>query len=66
MRGAETWDPLLQCLYQDTPLHQQQNTTILYGTKNNCAVEANSQQKIQRHQKNTTATFKEHGAKTGC
>ena len=35
VRQAGTWHPLLQCLYLDTALFQQQNTEKLFGTKTN-------------------------------
>ena len=72
MRQAWDRDPLLQCLYLDTPLLQQQNTEKLYGTKNNCAcaLGANSLEQIldakdTKKTKTSTSTFEEPRTKTG-
>ena len=51
---------VLQCLYLDTPLLQQQNTKKLYGTKNNCvhgAAGANSGPKRYKETKNSNCHF---------
>ena len=59
-------DPLLYSLHLDIPLLEQQNTKKLYRTKNNCVHAQLGKfwiQKIQRDQKNSTATFQEPGAK---
>ena len=72
LRGKETglgpFAGVLQCLYLDTPLLQQQNTKKLYGTKNNC-VHVHLWQildpKDTKRPKIPTATFEEPSAKTG-
>ena len=72
MRQAWGWDPLLQCLYLDAPLLQQQNTKKLYGTKNNCAcaLGANSLEQIldakgTKRPKTSASTSEEPRTKTG-
>ena len=72
MRQAWDWDPLLQCLYLDAPLLQQQNTKKLYGTKNNCAcaLGANSLEQIldakgTKRPKTSASTSEEPRTKTG-
>ena len=54
--GPGTWDPLLQCLHLDKPLHllMQQNMKKLYGTKSNCVLVQLGQimdNKVQKDQK---------------
>ena len=73
-RGETGWDlgPFaaeLQCLHQDTPLPEQQNTKKPYGTKNNpthAVVGANSDPKDTKRSKHPPATCEDPGAKTGC
>ena len=72
LRLAGTWDPLLQCLYLDTPVLEQQNTEKLYGTENaSLPIWANSRPKRYKETKKTnyhffpTTTFEDPGAKTG-
>ena len=69
LRQAGTWNPLLRCLHMDKRLLKQQNTKKLYGTKNSCVHMQLGQimdNKIQRDQKNPTATSEEQGEQTGC
>ena len=73
VRQAWDWDPLLQCLYLDTPLLQQQNTKKLHGTKNNCVHVPLGQihwskfwtQRIQRDQKPQPPFLRSLGQKQG-
>ena len=73
MRQAWDWDPLLQCLYLDAPLLQQQNTKKLYGTKNNCVHVLLGQihwskfwtQRVQRDQKLQPPLLRSLGQKQG-
>ena len=72
MRQAGTWDPLLQCCNACTWTHlslsnkRQRNCMGLKITACMCSWGKFWTQKIQRDQKNPTATFEKAGAKTGC
>ena len=70
MRDLAPFAAVLQCLQLDTPLLEQQNTSKLYRTKNNC-VQAWLGQSMDpedmKRPKHPTTTFEEPGGKKiGC
>ena len=71
-RFAGTWDPLLQCCSACTWTHLSSSNKIrrnCMGLKITACTRGWGKfwnQKIQRDQKNPTATFEGPGAKTGC